>query len=444
MQAGHGSGVYIRVPSVVEDRVMETLRVTNPATGELIQEIPAADAAAADAAMARAREAQPAWGGLPFSERSRILRRVARTLRDDATFLDTLCAESGKPRYEAENIELFYTLELTRYYTGRAGRRALADDLRHPFVFLNKRARVVHHPRGVVAVIGPWNWPLLNNYADCIGAPGRRQRGRAEAVRAHADDLAAGRRAGPRRGPPRRRVPGRRGPRRRGRRADRGRRHDLLHRQRRDRPARRPGGGRTLDPRRARAGRQVPDDRARRRRPAARRARRGLERVRAQRPGVHPHRARASSRPPSRIASSSWPPPRSRGCARRHRRSGSRMPPTSTSARSPSRRRSNGRSSRSPTPSPAAARVVTGGARRKDLPGQFFAPTLIADATPDMAVMREETFGPVLPVMRVARRGGGAARGERLARWACPAASGPATPDARPRSPGGCRRAACA
>jgi acyl-CoA reductase-like NAD-dependent aldehyde dehydrogenase len=46
-------------------------------------------------------------------------------------------------------------------------------------------------------------------------------------------------------------------------------------------------------------------------------------------------------------------------------------------------------------------RVVTGGARRTDLPGQFFAPTLIADATPEMEVMREETFGPVLPVMRV-------------------------------------------
>ena len=35
-------------------------------------------------------------------------------------------------------------------------------------MFTNKRARVVRHPRGVVAVIGPWNWPLLNNYADCI------------------------------------------------------------------------------------------------------------------------------------------------------------------------------------------------------------------------------------------------------------------------------------
>jgi acyl-CoA reductase-like NAD-dependent aldehyde dehydrogenase len=97
------------------------------------------------------------------------LRRLARALRDDPGFLDTLIGESGKPSYEAEAIEVFYTLELTRYYTGRAGRRALRDDLRHPLIFASKRARVVHHPRGVVAVIGPWNWPLLNNYADCVG-----------------------------------------------------------------------------------------------------------------------------------------------------------------------------------------------------------------------------------------------------------------------------------
>jgi acyl-CoA reductase-like NAD-dependent aldehyde dehydrogenase len=144
------------------------LRIANPATGQLIREVPAGDGAAADAALARARAAQPAWGQTPFRERARILRRVARALRDDPTFIDTICAESGKPRYEAEGIELFYMLELTRYYTGRAGRRALADDLRHPFLFAYKRARVVQHPRGVVAVIGPWNWPLLNNYADCI------------------------------------------------------------------------------------------------------------------------------------------------------------------------------------------------------------------------------------------------------------------------------------
>lgn len=46
------------------------------------------------------------------------------------------------------------------------------------------------------------------------------------------------------------------------------------------------------------------------------------------------------------------------------------------------------------------ARVLTGG-RRTSIPGSFFPPTIIADVTPDMEIMRDETFGPVLPVMRV-------------------------------------------
>src|SRR5262249_4124466 len=141
---------------------------TNPATGEILGEVPVQGVTEVTAAVARARAAQPAWGALPFAERARALRRLARALRDDPSFLETLAAESGKPLYDAELMELFYLLELVRYYTGRAGRRALRDDLRHPLIFATKRARVVRHPRGVVGVIGPWNWPLLNNFADCV------------------------------------------------------------------------------------------------------------------------------------------------------------------------------------------------------------------------------------------------------------------------------------
>ena len=131
------------------------LRIVNPSTGATIADVPAADAGAVADAVARARAAQPAWAALPFRERARRLRQFARALRDDATFVETLVAENGKPAYEAELIEIFYTLELTRFYTGRHGRRALADEVRHPLVFATKRARVVHHPRGVVGVIGP-------------------------------------------------------------------------------------------------------------------------------------------------------------------------------------------------------------------------------------------------------------------------------------------------
>jgi acyl-CoA reductase-like NAD-dependent aldehyde dehydrogenase len=144
------------------------LRVENPATGALIAEIPAASAAEVSEAVSRARRAQAEWGRLPFSARAAALRRLSGRILRDADLAETVIAENGKPRYEVEAIEIFYTCELTRFFTSRRGRRALADDVRRPFIFANKRARVVHHPHGVVGVIGPWNWPLLNNYADCV------------------------------------------------------------------------------------------------------------------------------------------------------------------------------------------------------------------------------------------------------------------------------------
>ncbi len=145
------------------------LRVQNPGTGATIAEVATATAADVDGgAGAGARGA----AGVGRAAVRRAGARAAPPHPPHAvaipTLIDTLVGESGKPRYEAEAIELFYTCELTRYYTGRAGRRALRDDVRHPLVFANKRARVVYHPRGVVGVIGPWNWPLLNNFADCV------------------------------------------------------------------------------------------------------------------------------------------------------------------------------------------------------------------------------------------------------------------------------------
>jgi len=379
---------------------METLRVMNPATGQLIQEVPAADAAMAAAAIARARAAQPAWGGLPFRERARILRRLARALRDDATFLDTLCAESGKPRYEAESIELFYTLELTRYYTGRAGRRALADYVRRPFVFANKRARVVHHARGVVAVIGPWNWPLLNNYADCVAPltagnavvlkPSEHTPLTSLRIEALARDA----------GVPEgvfQVLPGR---------GDVG-------------AALSAAADMIFFTGSAATGKQVAQAAAARLVPAVLElggkspmivladadlaaaahaavfsgfANSGQVCIRTERVLVETAVAdRFIELAAAEIARlRQAPPPLGKPDA------------TDVDVGAVIFAPQIDRAEKHIADAVArGGRVVTGGARRTDLPGQFFAPTLIADATPEMEVMREETFGPVLPVMRV-------------------------------------------
>ena len=142
--------------------------VTNPATGEVCGEVRAWSNEEIEEAVARARTAQQSWEASGFDARAGRLRRFVRALVDDAALLASLTAETGKPRYEAEAFEILYTLELTRFLTSRSGRAALVDERRRAFLFRTKIARVRYHARGVIGVIGPWNWPLLNNFADAI------------------------------------------------------------------------------------------------------------------------------------------------------------------------------------------------------------------------------------------------------------------------------------
>ena len=143
------------------------LRVVSPATGELLAELPAAGRAEVEAAVAAARAAGPAWAARPLLERVRALKRWRRAVVDDPEILKVLVRESGKPRQEAEGIELLYFCELCRFVCSTAG-RALRSESRGSLL-LAPRKTVVHRvPLGVVGVVGPWNFPILNNAADAL------------------------------------------------------------------------------------------------------------------------------------------------------------------------------------------------------------------------------------------------------------------------------------
>src|ERR1035437_4970708 len=121
-----------------------------------------------DAAVARARSAQVSWHALGLRERGRALRRLASRARADGELARIISSETGKPLFEAIGFEIAYLCEVTRFLSGRKGRRALAEDVRSSLIFPHKRARVAWRPRGVVAVIGPSNFPLLNNFGDVV------------------------------------------------------------------------------------------------------------------------------------------------------------------------------------------------------------------------------------------------------------------------------------
>src|ERR1700754_1151514 len=149
-----------------------TIAVENPATGETIREVPLAVPEEMAAYVARAREAQGAWEALGYEGRGRILKRAQKWLIEHADEVaDTIVAETGKAREDALLVEVAYGANALGFWAEKAP-KWLADEKVHttnPLVLL--RSMVVRYrPVGVVGVIGPWNYPLVNSVGDAIPA----------------------------------------------------------------------------------------------------------------------------------------------------------------------------------------------------------------------------------------------------------------------------------
>jgi acyl-CoA reductase-like NAD-dependent aldehyde dehydrogenase len=146
-----------------------TLVVLDKARGDVIAELPIDDAAAVEAAVGRARAAQPAWGDLPARTRAAALRRARRAMvRERAAILDLLDRETGKPRVDTSGELIGACLELG--YLARRAARFLAPRRVSTRPLYGKRGRVFYRPRGVVGVISPWNAPLNLTLTDAVPA----------------------------------------------------------------------------------------------------------------------------------------------------------------------------------------------------------------------------------------------------------------------------------
>jgi len=136
----------------------ETLTIENPATEEPIATVPRARAADVDAAVAAARRAQPGWRRLPGLEKAKLLHAIAARMRDmHAELARTLTLEGGKPMIENLD-ELEWTNACFDYYA-EIGRNSRGNSI--PPSFEHQVNFTIKEPYGVVAVIVPFNYPLL-------------------------------------------------------------------------------------------------------------------------------------------------------------------------------------------------------------------------------------------------------------------------------------------
>ena len=146
--------------------------VRGPATGKEIAQVPDLGPDAVAKLVARARSAQPAWEQLGFERRARILLDTRKWLMANRErVLQTVIDESGKAYEEALFFELFVVADAVGFWARKA-RPWLKDERvrsRSPLL-LGKKMLVRYRPLGVVGVIGPWNYPLTTGFGDAIPA----------------------------------------------------------------------------------------------------------------------------------------------------------------------------------------------------------------------------------------------------------------------------------
>ena len=140
-----------------------------PFTGEVFGLLPTSTESNVDALFVRARGAQASWAAWSVAERSAVLLRLHDLVlarRDEA--LDLVQLETGKARKDALEELLDVCLNL-RHYARDAQRLLAPRRVRGVFPGL-VRTDVLHHPKGVVGVLAPWNYPLTLALSDAAPA----------------------------------------------------------------------------------------------------------------------------------------------------------------------------------------------------------------------------------------------------------------------------------
>jgi succinate-semialdehyde dehydrogenase/glutarate-semialdehyde dehydrogenase len=133
-----------------------TFEVRNPATGEVVAEVPKMGAAETRRAIEAADEALPKWRGMLAKDRARIMRRWADLMMDHQEALAALLTtEQGKPVAESR-VEIAYAASFFEWF-GEEAKRVYGDTI--PTYAHDRRVVVTREPIGVTVGITPWNFP---------------------------------------------------------------------------------------------------------------------------------------------------------------------------------------------------------------------------------------------------------------------------------------------
>jgi acyl-CoA reductase-like NAD-dependent aldehyde dehydrogenase len=134
----------------------------NPATSEVLREFECAGESDVRAAVAHARAAQPGWNELGVGRRIEVLREFQRRLHEKKTEIAAaITREAGKPLAEALVTEVLVVLDAARFLIDNTWSLMRDEPVPHGNLITKaKRGQLLREPYGVVGIISPWNYPF--------------------------------------------------------------------------------------------------------------------------------------------------------------------------------------------------------------------------------------------------------------------------------------------
>ena len=144
------------------------MELRSPLTGQPMGELPTSTAADVEVGAQLARRAQATWAARPIEQRAKLLLDFHDHILDKRDYFIDLLQSAGKARLSAAE-EVLHVALTARYY-GRTARRYLRSERGEGLVPLLTRVDRHYVPKGVVGVIGPWNYPLTMAISDGLAA----------------------------------------------------------------------------------------------------------------------------------------------------------------------------------------------------------------------------------------------------------------------------------
>ncbi|HEV2911837.1 MAG TPA: aldehyde dehydrogenase family protein [Pyrinomonadaceae bacterium] len=151
----------IKVLDVETEKASPDIVSYDPATGEEIGRAPSATAEDVARAVRRAREAQSDWARLSFRERGRMVLRARRLVLEELEQIAHLVSrETGKPISEAISMEITPTLDLMQFFARKTARLLRPEKIDiGQYGLMGRSSRIHYKPLGVIGIISPWNFP---------------------------------------------------------------------------------------------------------------------------------------------------------------------------------------------------------------------------------------------------------------------------------------------